>query len=210
MTGSTRPTTTASPSAATDGGCPSPRPPAPSRATTCGSPTSRRPSPDKPELITVQEGVDAQTSLHFGRDGLIYAYTNADAPRGRILVSEPGVWTLDEWRDLVPEDAEARSSRDGPSSTVTSSPTRSCWSCAATTPSDTSTATSCAPEPRPDRYRCPGSARSPASATAPKVGTRPGSATPTTRRLRRSTTTTHAPTRPRCGPAPRARSTSRR
>ena len=55
-------------------------------------------SPDKPELITVQEGVDAQTSLHFGRDGLIYAYTNADSPRGRILVSEPGVWSLDEWR----------------------------------------------------------------------------------------------------------------
>ena len=64
-------------------------------------------SPDKPDLITVQEGVDAQTSLHFGRDGLIYAYTNADAPRGRILVSEPGVWELEKWRDLVPEDPDS-------------------------------------------------------------------------------------------------------
>ena len=64
-------------------------------------------SPDKPELITVQEGVDAQTMLHFGRDGLIYAYTNAGSPRGRILVTEPGVWSIDEWRDLVPEDPEA-------------------------------------------------------------------------------------------------------
>ncbi len=64
-------------------------------------------SPDNPDLITVQEGVDAQTSLHFGRDGLIYAYTNADAPRGRILVSEPGVWKLDSWRDLVPEDPDS-------------------------------------------------------------------------------------------------------
>ena len=64
-------------------------------------------SPDKPELITVQEGVDAQTMLQFGRDGLIYAYTNAGSPRGRILVSEPGAWSLDEWRDLVPEDPEA-------------------------------------------------------------------------------------------------------
>ena len=63
--------------------------------------------PDAPELVTVQEGVDAQTSLQFGRDGLIYAYTNLDAPRGRILVSEPGVWTIDTWRELVPEDAEA-------------------------------------------------------------------------------------------------------
>ncbi len=64
-------------------------------------------APDKPDLVTVQEGVDAQTSLHFGRDGLIYAYTNSHAPRGRILVTEPGVWSLDDWRVLVPEDPEA-------------------------------------------------------------------------------------------------------
>jgi prolyl oligopeptidase len=64
-------------------------------------------SVDSPDLITVQEGVDAQTSLHFGRDGLIYAYTNLDAPRGRILVSEPGMWSIDDWRVLVPEDDEA-------------------------------------------------------------------------------------------------------
>jgi prolyl oligopeptidase len=63
--------------------------------------------PTAPELITVQEGVDAQTSLHFGRDGLIYAYTNLEAPRGRILVSQPGMWSIDEWRVLVPEDDEA-------------------------------------------------------------------------------------------------------
>lgn len=62
---------------------------------------------ESPQLITVQEGVDAQTSLHFGRDGLIYAYSNLDAPRGRILVTEPGTWTLSEWRVLVPEDPEA-------------------------------------------------------------------------------------------------------
>jgi prolyl oligopeptidase len=60
-----------------------------------------------PSLITVQEGVDAQTSLHFGRDGQIYAYTNLAAPRGKILVTEPGTWSLDEWRVLVPEDDEA-------------------------------------------------------------------------------------------------------
>ena len=62
---------------------------------------------EDPELVTVQEGVDAQTSLHFGRDGLIYAYSNLDAPRGRILVTEPGTWSLDEWRVLIPEDDEA-------------------------------------------------------------------------------------------------------
>ncbi|HVQ19073.1 MAG TPA: prolyl oligopeptidase family serine peptidase, partial [Actinomycetes bacterium] len=64
-------------------------------------------SAEAPDLVTVQEGVDAQTSVHFGRDGLIYAYTNLDAPRGRILVTEPGIWSLDEWRVLVPEDDEA-------------------------------------------------------------------------------------------------------
>ncbi|MEO8106746.1 MAG: prolyl oligopeptidase family serine peptidase [Actinomycetes bacterium] len=64
-------------------------------------------SPENPTLVTVQEGVDAQTSLYFGRDGLIYAYTNNQAPRGRILVTEPGTWSLEEWRDLVPEDPEA-------------------------------------------------------------------------------------------------------
>jgi prolyl oligopeptidase len=61
----------------------------------------------EPELVSVQEGVDAQTSLHFGRDGQIYAYTNLGAPRGKILVTEPGTWSLDEWRVLVPEDDEA-------------------------------------------------------------------------------------------------------
>ena len=104
----TPPTTTASASAATVGGCPSPRPPAPSRATTSGSPTSRRRRRDKPELVTVQEGVDAQTSLHFGRDGLIYAYTE----RGRTARPHPGerarrLGASTQWRELVPEDAEA-------------------------------------------------------------------------------------------------------
>ena len=64
-------------------------------------------SPEAPELITVQEGVDAQTSLHFGRDGLIYAYTNLDAPRGRILVTKPGTWSVADWTVLVPEHEES-------------------------------------------------------------------------------------------------------
>jgi prolyl oligopeptidase len=62
---------------------------------------------ESPELVTVQEGVDAQTSLYFGRDGLIYGYTNLNAPRGEIRVTEPGTWSLDDWRVLVPEDDEA-------------------------------------------------------------------------------------------------------
>ena len=62
---------------------------------------------ESPALAEVQTGVDAQTSLHFGRDDRIYAYTNRDAPRGRIMVTQPGQWDYNEWTDLVPEHSEA-------------------------------------------------------------------------------------------------------
>lgn len=63
--------------------------------------------PEAPELITVQEDVDAQTGLHFGRDGRLYAFTDRDAPRGRICVTSPQTPGFENWRDLIPEDAEA-------------------------------------------------------------------------------------------------------
>ncbi|MEV0588483.1 prolyl oligopeptidase family serine peptidase [Nonomuraea sp. NPDC050310] len=62
-------------------------------------------SPDSPELVVVQEGVDATTGLWFGRDGRLYVHTDRDAPRGRIAVASPD--SPAEWRDLVPEDPEA-------------------------------------------------------------------------------------------------------
>ena len=62
---------------------------------------------EKPSLVEVQSGVDAQTSLHFGRDGRIYAYTDRDSPRGRVMVTEPGRWAFEQWTDLVPEHPEA-------------------------------------------------------------------------------------------------------
>ncbi|MFI6297015.1 prolyl oligopeptidase family protein [Nonomuraea sp. NPDC050790] len=60
---------------------------------------------DDPALVVVQEGVDAQTGLHFGRDGRLYVHTDRDAPRGRICVADPAEPQV--WRDLIPEDAEA-------------------------------------------------------------------------------------------------------
>jgi prolyl oligopeptidase len=60
-----------------------------------------------PQLITVQSGVDAQTQLQFGRHNRVYAYTNLNAPRGRIMVTEPGVWDPSEWTELVPEHPES-------------------------------------------------------------------------------------------------------
>jgi prolyl oligopeptidase len=62
---------------------------------------------EAPDLRVVQEGVDAQTSLHVGRDGRLYVFTDRDAPRGRLAVTTPEDPAYDSWRDLVAEDAEA-------------------------------------------------------------------------------------------------------
>lgn len=58
-------------------------------------------------LRPVQEAVDAQTSLHVGRDGRLYVLTNRAAPRGRLCVTTPETPGYDAWRELVPEDPEA-------------------------------------------------------------------------------------------------------
>jgi prolyl oligopeptidase len=61
-----------------------------------------------PELRVIQEGLDAQTDVHLGRDGRLYIFTDADAPRGRIAVADPTeVGGPATWRDLIREDAEA-------------------------------------------------------------------------------------------------------
>ena len=71
------------------------RRPAPRRATTCGWPTSSDGRLGVARTCAVvQEGVDASTSLHVGRDGRVYVFTDRDAPRGRLAVTDarrPGV-----------------------------------------------------------------------------------------------------------------------
>ena len=62
---------------------------------------------ESPMLRVVQEGVDASTSLHVGRDGRVYVFTDRDAPRGRLAVTTPEDPSYDTWTDLVPEDDEA-------------------------------------------------------------------------------------------------------
>ncbi|SDG31136.1 prolyl oligopeptidase [Sinosporangium album] len=62
---------------------------------------------EEPALVTVQQDVDAQTGLHFGRDGTLYIFSDRDAPRGRICVADPASPGYENWRDLVPEDTEA-------------------------------------------------------------------------------------------------------
>jgi prolyl oligopeptidase len=62
---------------------------------------------ERPDLRVVQQGVDASTSLHVGRDGRVYVFTDRDAPRGRIAVTTPGDPSYETWSDLVSEDDEA-------------------------------------------------------------------------------------------------------
>ncbi|MEV3982170.1 prolyl oligopeptidase family serine peptidase [Nonomuraea sp. NPDC049758] len=62
---------------------------------------------DAPDLKVVQEGVDAQTALVFGRDGRLYVHTDRDASRGRVCVTDPADPGYETWHDLIPEDPEA-------------------------------------------------------------------------------------------------------
>ena len=64
--------------------------------------------PAAPELRVLQEGLDAQTWVRAGRDGRLYLFTDAGAPRGRIAVADPaGAADHETWRDLIREDPEA-------------------------------------------------------------------------------------------------------
>ncbi|QXJ21032.1 S9 family peptidase [Actinomadura graeca] len=62
---------------------------------------------ERPALRAVQEGVDAETGLHVGRDGRAYVFTDRDAPRSRLCVTDPSDPSYGTWRDLIPEDPEA-------------------------------------------------------------------------------------------------------
>jgi prolyl oligopeptidase len=60
-----------------------------------------------PVLHPIQEGADAQTGAWAGRDGRLYLFTDAGAPRGRLMVTDPADPGPATWRDLLPEDAGA-------------------------------------------------------------------------------------------------------
>ncbi|MDX6258025.1 MAG: prolyl oligopeptidase [Frankiales bacterium] len=64
-------------------------------------------APESPALQEVQVDVDASTGLHVGNDGRLYVFTDRDAPRGRLCVTDPTTPSYETWRELVPEDPEA-------------------------------------------------------------------------------------------------------
>ena len=63
--------------------------------------------PASPNLRVIQEGLDVQTDVHVGRDGRLYVYTDADAPRARLAVTDPSDPGPATWRDLIAQDPEA-------------------------------------------------------------------------------------------------------
>ncbi len=62
---------------------------------------------EAPDLVTVQEGVDAQTGVEVGRDGRLYVFTDLDAPLGRVCVADPRTPTAEHWTDLIPQSEDA-------------------------------------------------------------------------------------------------------
>ncbi|TDE00609.1 S9 family peptidase [Jiangella asiatica] len=63
--------------------------------------------PAAPRLRPVIVGTDAKSGLHVGRDGRLYVWTDLDAPRGRLAVTDPTTPEPEHWRDLLPEDPDA-------------------------------------------------------------------------------------------------------
>ena len=63
--------------------------------------------PSSPDLRVIQEGAGRADRRHVGRDGRLYVYTDADAPRGRIAVTDPADPGAATWRDLIAQDPEA-------------------------------------------------------------------------------------------------------
>ncbi len=149
-----------------------------------------------PDLQELQVGVDAQTSVHVGRDGRAYIYTDRDAPRGRLVVTTPDDPGPETWRDLLPEDPEAvledfaildgdELRAAGPARVVDPSCSERTH---AARPGDRASASV--------RYRCRVLARSVACPSVPTAAPTAGSGTPTTRRRRVSSASTRAPARP--------------
>ncbi|MGH3497399.1 MAG: prolyl oligopeptidase family serine peptidase [Nocardioidaceae bacterium] len=63
--------------------------------------------PAAPVWVPVRVGVDARTSVWVGRDGRLYAFTDADAPRGKVMVGDPTRPDPAHWRPLIDQDDTA-------------------------------------------------------------------------------------------------------
>ncbi len=49
------------------------------------------------------EGATRARAPWVGRDGRLYVFTDLDAPRGRLAVTDPATPEAEHWTDLVPQ-----------------------------------------------------------------------------------------------------------
>ena len=63
--------------------------------------------PERPHLRPLQEGLDAETEVRPGPDGLLYLRTTLGAPRRRICSVDPACPEVHSWREVVPESSES-------------------------------------------------------------------------------------------------------
>jgi prolyl oligopeptidase len=57
----------------------------------------------KPTFAVVQSGEDTRAGAWVARDGRMYVWTDRDAPRGRLCVTDPTSPQPEHWNELVPE-----------------------------------------------------------------------------------------------------------
>ena len=122
-----------------------------------------------------------------GRDGRLYVFTDRDAPRGRLAVTDPADAGLRRpGSDLVPRGPRGgarAASRSSTAPELDRPVLLAAWTRHAVSEI---TVHDLATGERPGAgRRCPAWARSAGCASGPRAGTRPGSATPTTPRRRR-------------------------
>jgi prolyl oligopeptidase len=64
-------------------------------------------NPRMPDWQPVAVGEDARTTAMVGRDGLLYVFTNLNAPRSRLAVTDPNTPTSDYWVDVIAQAVDA-------------------------------------------------------------------------------------------------------
>ncbi|MBO3095975.1 prolyl oligopeptidase family serine peptidase [Cellulomonas dongxiuzhuiae] len=59
---------------------------------------------EAPTFVEVAVGLDAEVGAWVGRDGRLYLHTDLDAPRGRLVVTDPTTPGVTHWATLLPQD----------------------------------------------------------------------------------------------------------
>ncbi|RCV52121.1 S9 family peptidase [Marinitenerispora sediminis] len=63
-------------------------------------------SAERPPLLPVHVGLEAESEADVGPDGTLYLRTTLDAPRRRLCATTPAAPSPSNWREVLPEDPE--------------------------------------------------------------------------------------------------------